>query len=155
MQKRVFKKKGRGTFVCKLLQSKQITVQVTKNSSSKCRRADLSRNMSHRNYGSALCFLQIKSSTHNDSHARAHCVYGTQYIFFYSPGLEPARAFPLTTTRRRSRSFIFVYRLDCYSRDKMPARGRSMKWSCTRALASSNDRIKLNISDAESKNHKA
>lgn len=82
--------------------------------SSKCWQTHLSRNMSHRDCGSALRFLQIKSSTRNDSR-----VHERQYIFFIP---QSADAFRWRPPAGVPRSFVFVYRLDCCSRDKMPAR---------------------------------
>lgn len=116
--------------------------------SSKCWQTHLSRNMSHRDCGSTLRFLQIKSSTRNDSR-----VHERQYIFFIP---ESVRAFRWQPPAGARRSFVFVYRLDCCSRDKMPAREKSMKWSFahTHHDSSFNSRIKLNDRDAESKNHK-
>jgi len=56
-------------------------------------------------------------------------------------------------TSERARSFVFVYRLDCCSRDKMPAMRK--QYETVVRGCSFNGGIKLNATDAESKNRKA
>lgn len=114
--------------------------------SSKCRQTYLSRNTSHRGYMVQRCaFCKLKSSTRNDS----AYMEGNIYFLFRSPLVR----FPLTSTRWRSHSFVFIYRLNCCSRDKMPATRK--QYEMVVRGRSFNGRIKLNATDAESKNRKA
>jgi len=78
-------------------------------------------------------------------------------IYFLFPGLEPARAFrwqPPAGARTRLYLFIdwIVARVTKYRREE-----EVWKWSYAGPHhgGSSNGKIKLNASDAESKNHKA
>ena len=114
----------------------------------------MSRNTSHRNYGSALCFLQIKSSTQRLSRIRARDM--ERNIYFLFPSLESFVRFADNHALAGAGARLYLF-IDCYSHDKMPTRGRSMKWSYAvpRHGSSYNGKIKLNASDAESKNHKA
>lgn len=100
------KRESRET-ICKLLERKKQTNNSASykiHDSSKSRQAYLSRNTSHRNYGLVLWrFLQIKSSTRNDS--RAH-MEGNIYFLFRSG----VRLYVLmTTTLRRSRIRLYLF----------------------------------------------
>lgn len=83
----------------------------------------------------AFCKLKVLCAT---TLARME---GNIYFLFRA---EVRPCVSLTTTHRRSRAFVFVYRLDCCSRDKMPAGEKSMKWSFAGSHhgSSFNDRIK-------------
>lgn len=94
----------------------------------------------------AFCKLKVLCAT--------TLAYMKGNIYFFIP--ESARAFRWQPPAGAPRSFVFVYRLDCCSRDKMSAREKSRKWSFAHSHRDSsfNSGIKLNDRDAESKNHK-